>query len=64
MKYVKRPYHVDTETCSAFYAGIGEALYHYNKWISFYRENNGKYGGEARVIKIEKNYKTILSITI
>jgi hypothetical protein len=63
MKRVNRPYHVDTETCSAFYEFLGEALYHYNNWICFYRENTGKYGGE-RTIKLEKNYKKLYECTV
>jgi len=62
MKKVKRPYHVDTENCSAFYAGLGEALYHYNKWICFYRENAGKYG--ERIITVEKNGKPLSSCKV
>jgi hypothetical protein len=54
MKKAKRPYNVNTETCSAFYETLEEAITEYNNWIKFYSNNTG-YGKEARLISLTKN---------
>lgn len=59
---VKRPYHLDTETLSAFYETIEEALQAFNYWKQFYIDNAGKYG--THEITVTKGKHKIESIVI
>jgi hypothetical protein len=59
---VKRPYHLDTETLSAFYETFDEANKQADFWIDFYCKNFGKYGNHT--ISVTKGKKTLRSVII
>ena len=62
MKRVKRPYHLTTETLSAFYETEAEAMKQHDYWISFYKNNIGKYG--THEIKVVKGKKIIVQCVV
>jgi hypothetical protein len=59
---VKRPYHLDTETMSAFYETEQEAMQEYESWKQFYLDNVGKYG--THKITVTRHKKQLASCIV